>query len=467
MQKRRLFSFVMAIVLICVFCMAPLSVSAYTPDNETLSENLAKASIVVYLESTASAEQGIADRDSIMYENNGDMKLSPAAMMRIMVGLYAKKLIKEKKIDMDKTTGTYTLAIEEAYILGTGLTLANMEEGETWTVRDLLSLSMIQTAADAAVTLAAALSGSVDAFVLGMNEYAKELGCKNTTFANVTGLDHPNQKTTVHDMYIILRYALDDPDLSHMLSATEVTVKPVTKQATRSWESSNYMLRASSDYYYDAMQLGKTGVSDDSGKALASVSQLEGYRYLTVVMGCPLENENGETGTHYDSTRVLCNWAFNNFDYETMLTENQPMTRQKVELSWNTDTVTLVSKTPVSCLVPIGIDKNTVRTEIKLNDEVAFAPIKKGQVLGKAYLYIREDEKIGQVDLVAVESVNRSLLLYILYILKKIFSSPWMWIAIVAFILLLGGYIVLTIVNNQEKRRNARNSRRRKYKSLK
>ncbi len=154
--------------------MAPLSVSAYTPDNETLSENLAKASIVVYLESTASAEQGIADRDSIMYENNGDMKLSPAAMMRIMVGLYAKKLIKEKKIDMDKTRGTYTLAIEEAYILGTGLTLANMEEGETWTVRDLLSLSMIQTAADAAVTLAATLSGSVDAFVLGMNEYAKE-----------------------------------------------------------------------------------------------------------------------------------------------------------------------------------------------------------------------------------------------------------------------------------------------------
>ncbi|MBP5303597.1 MAG: D-alanyl-D-alanine carboxypeptidase [Clostridia bacterium] len=468
MKKTRLFGLFLVGVLLLVFVMSPLSVSAYTPDAETLKGNLAKASIIVFLEGTATAEQGVNGRDSIMYENNGDMKLSPGAMMRVMVGLYAKKLIKEKNIDMEKTTGTYTLPLEETYILGTGLTLANMEEGETWTVKDMLSLSMIQTSADACVTLAATLAGSVDAFVMGMNSYAKEIGCTNTTFGNVTGLDHPNQKTTVRDMYIMLRYAIDDPELHNMLGATEVTVKPVSKHPQRSWENSNYMLRGISDYYYEAMELGKTGVSDDSGKALASVCHSENYRYLTVVMGCPMENEYGEGGTHYDSTRVLCNWAFNTFEYETMLTENQPMVRQKVDLSWKTDTVTLVAENPLSCLVPLGVDPNTVRKEVVLNHERVDAPVKKGQVLGKAVLYIQEDVKIGEVNLVASESVKRSTLLYIWSRIEAVLSSPWLWVALGALVVLIIAYAILAFLHNQEKRRNARNHRRkRKYKPLK
>lgn len=467
MKKMKIFSIAVTLVLLVCTLMSPLSVSAYTLDDEAAKQNLAKASIIVYLESSASAEQGINGKDSIMYADHQDLILSPGAMMRIMVGLYAEKVIKEKNIDIDKTIGTYTLPLEETYILGTGLTLANMEEGESWTVRDLLSLSMIQTAADACVTLAATLSGSVDAFVLGMNQYAKELGCTHSSFTNVTGLDHAGQKTTVYDTYIMLRYALDNPELCKMLSATEVTVKPTTKHEERSWENSNYMLRPVSDYYYEPLQLGKTGWSDDSGKALASVAQIENYRYLAVVMGCPEENELGEGGTHYDSSRALYSWAYNTFDNQEVLAENQPMTRQKVDLSWSVDTVTLVTEDNLSCLVPEELDVNTVRTEITLNEEVAEAPIKKGQVMGKVSLYIREDEKIGEVNLVASESVNRSAVLFVLSRIKAILSSPWLWVALGALVLLIIAYVILAIVNNQEKKRNARNSRRRKYKPLK
>lgn len=467
MKKIRFLSFLMAVLVLGMLFVSPLSVSAYTPDNDTLKEDISKASIVVYLESSASAEEGVAGKDSVMYSKNEELSLSPGAMMRVMVGLYAKKLINEKKIDMDTTTGMYTLAIEEAYILGTGLTLANMEEGEVWSVRDLLSLSMIQTAADAAVTLAATLAGSVDAFVMGMNTYAKEIGCTHTSFGNVTGLDHPAQKTTAKDAYVMLRYALDDPDLVKMLGASEVTVKPVSGQATRSWENSNYMLRGSSDYYYDPIQLGKTGWSDDSGKALASVAQLDGYRYLTVVMGCPEENELGEGGTHYDSTRALCNWAFNAFTYELVLAENQPMTRQKVLLSWSVDTVTLVSEDVVHCLVPDGLDINTIRTEITLDNEEIEAPVEKGAVLGKASLYIREDEKIGEVNLIAAESVKRSGLLFILDRIKRILKNPWTWVILGTLFVFIIAYIILTIIHNQEKKRNARNRRKRKLKPLK
>ena len=74
---------------------------------------------------------------------------------------------------------------------------AQMEQDkETWTIKDLLTASLIQTAADACVTLAVTLSGSQQAFVDGMNQLAAQIGCKNTSFANVHGLDDPKQYTT-------------------------------------------------------------------------------------------------------------------------------------------------------------------------------------------------------------------------------------------------------------------------------
>ena len=465
MRRKQFLAFLFVMVLTICTVLSPFSVSAYTPDKQTQASITSKAAIVVYLDSGASAEKGTTGRDIIIYEQDKDRQLSPAAMMRVAVGLYARKLIEEKKIDMNTATGMYTEALQDKYVWGTGLSLANMNIGEKWTIKDLMSLSMIQTAADACVTLTATLAGSVDSFLLGMNEYVKSIGCKNTTFSNVTGLDDIKQKTTPYDMYIIMRYALDDPILSKMLGALETTIKPVSGGEVRSWENTNYMLRASSDYYYDPLQLGKTGVSEDSGKALASMASLDGYRYITVVMGCPEEDKDGDAGTHYETTRALLNWVFNKFEYVNMVAESQPMTRQEIRLAWSMDSITLVAENPLSCLVPQGLDTKTVRTEITLNQEDLKAPIKKGEVLGKATLFIRENEKIGEVNLVAEESVKRSTLLFVLDLCRRVITSPWLWVTIVLLVVLIGAYIVLSIRYNRKRKRNAR--AKKKYKSLK
>ncbi|MBR3290056.1 MAG: D-alanyl-D-alanine carboxypeptidase [Clostridia bacterium] len=430
--------------------------NAYEPDKKTAGEITAKAAIVVYLEATANAAEGIAGADTVVYEKNPDMKLSPAAMNRVMVGLYAKKLIKEKNIDINTATGIYTEALQDNYVWGTGLTLANMELGETWTVKDLLSLSVIQTAADACVTLAYTLAGSVEGFVQGMNEMAQSLGCTGTTFVNVHGLDAVGQKTTVHDMYIMLRYAMEDAELERMLSASEYSVKPVKGGEERSWENSNYMLRASSDYYYSPVALGKTGVSDDSGKGVASVAQRDGYRYMTVVMGCPMENEDGETGTHYDNSIALYEWAFGAFTYETVVSANQPMRRAPVLYSWNTDSVTLVSRKPLTCLVPNGLDLTTVRTEIELNQPELAAPVDRDTAVGTASVYLKDGTLLGQVELVASESVPRSTLLYVWHGVTSVLTSPWLWIGLLMLVLLVVGYVALMIKQNR-RRRAARN----------
>ena len=429
--------------------------SAYDLDKKTQREITAKSAIVVYLEATATAAEGVAGADTVVYELNPDMKLSPAAMNRILVGLYARKLIKEKKIDMNTATGVYTEALQDNYVWGTGLTLANMELGETWTVKDLLSVSMIQTAADACVTLAYTLAGSVEAYVQGMNELAQSLGCSGTTCVNVHGLDAVGQKTTVHDTYVLLRYAMEDAELERMLSATEYEVTPVKGGEERAWENSNYMLRPSSDYHYSPVTLGKTGVSEDSGKGVASVAQRDGYRYLTVVMGCPEENEDGETGTHYDNSIALYEWAFGAFTYETVLSANQPMCRAPVRFSWNTDSVTLVSRKPLTCLVPNGADLTTVRTEIQLTNETLDAPVDRDAALGTASMYLKDGTLLGQVDLVASESVSRSTLLYVWNGILSVLGSPWLWIGLLVLVLLIVGYAALVVRQNRHRRKSA------------
>lgn len=460
---------VSACIAVLCLCMTPLSVAAegYELPKDVAKNVTAKEAICVYADMSVDAAAGIAGKDTVLFERAANTPISPAATMRVMVGLYAKKLINDKKLNLDTVTGVYTESLRDNYIWGTGLSLANMEPNETWKLRDLLNLSMIQTAADAAVTLSVTTAGSVENFVSGMNEYAKSIGCKNTHFVNVTGLDDPAQKTTAYDLYVAMRYAMEDPDLSEALSSAEYTVTPVKNGQSRSWENSNYMLRGSSEYYYEPMVAGKTGVSETDGKALVSLSAFDSYRYLTVVLGCPEEDEDEDPGTHYNSTIALLQWAQNGFTYQTLLKKNQPMTRADIALSWSVDSLTLISQDAVTAVVPDELDLNTVRTEITLEKESFEAPIEKGQVLGHATLYIREDQAIGTVNLVAGESVKRSAVLFLWSRICAIFSSPWLVILFLLLLVLVVAYVILAVVHNREKKRSARNRSKRRYKPMK
>ena len=82
------------------------------------------------------------------------------------------------------------------------------------------------------------------------------------------------------------------------------------------------------------------------------------------------------------------------------------------------------------------------------------APIKKGQVLGKVELYIKTDQKIGEVNLVAGESIEKSQLLAVWAQVQSFLKSPWFYAALGLIAVLLVGYIILTIVHNYKLRRN-------------
>ena len=143
----------------------------------------------------------------ILYEKNIDEKMAPASMTKIMTILLIEEAIQRGELSL---TDDVIISSNASSMGGSQVFL---DPNTTLKVEDLLKSIVIASANDSAVAMAEKISGTVDAFVNKMNERAKELGCMNTNFVNVHGLDTENHYTTARDMAIIARELIKHDDI--------------------------------------------------------------------------------------------------------------------------------------------------------------------------------------------------------------------------------------------------------------
>lgn len=454
MKKIRLAAFFLCLAVLSGILAIPVAGEVLYTYPEAEGDRIESGSaMLVYLGTTA------AD-DVVLYEKEADIPYSPGALVRVMVGAYAMKAIEEKSLDLDIATGEYTLDMFNSTIAGTGLGNCNMAFGETWTLRDLLTASMVTTAADAALTMAVTVSGSEAAFVAGMNALAEEIGCTGSHFTNVTGLHDPNQYMTARDTIKITRYAADYPALRKMMELSQYSVNPVSKGSPRSWPASNELLRSVSPYYDSTVSYGRTGFANDLYSVVAMGSKA-GYEYMAVALGSPKTGDGDKAGVHYRDVSRLLRWGFKDFSYKTLLRKNEPVGRIDVDLSWETDSIAMVPVADFSTIVASGVDASQVIRVVTKTADALTAPVEKDQVVGKIELYLNIDQKIGEVELVTAEGAKRSDLLSTWEKFRQFLGSPWFYAGIALIGLLMVGYVVLNIVHNRNRRRQGRKRVRR------
>ena len=453
MCKRNLFR-LLFIPIVCLSLLAGVALPAYADTGAHSPGYTLPEGSTIYAESAILVNLGNhAKNDIVLYQKAADAVHAPGSMMRYMVVAYALHRIQDLGLDIDTATGAYTVEMFNRYVAGTGVPTANMAFNEMWTMRDLLAASFIQSASDAVTTLAYALDGSVEAFVSGMNALAVEIGCEYTHFANLTGLDSLSQYTTARDMYRIIRYAQQFSAFESLVARSQVNVKPVAGGNAHTLVTANSLLKASSTFYYGPLVYSRTGLSEHEGRTCASVARDSGYEFLVVVLACPEETATGETGLHYRDTRTLLRWAFNNFTYRTILGKSEILTNVKVNLVWNTDRLNLVPEREFATVVENGLNTDQIIKKIHVNNEEIDAPVEKGTVLGTVELIVNVDQKIGEVNLVASETLNRNWLLYAWSGVAGFFTSVWFWLGMVLLVLMAGGYLALNIVHNRRRRR--------------
>lgn len=181
---------------------------------------------------------------------------------------------------------------------------------------------------------------------------------------------------------------------------------------------------------------------------------------ICVVLGAPLTNENGSANlSHFVDSKSLLKWGFQNFQRTTISKEDAPVAQVAVTLSNESDCVMVKPVGEISRTLPVDLNLDDIQSNITLFQESVPAPITEGQVLGTITLSY-EGEVFGTLDLVAVNSVERSELLYRMAQAEAFFSKTETKL-ILGAVLVAAVAIVLKLFVFTKRRRTYSGRRRR------
>ena len=321
-----------------------------------------------------------ASTGKVLFMKNEYNAYSPASVTKIMTLLLVCEAIENGKISI---TDTVTVSKKAASMGGSQVFL---EEGERFSVEELIKCTVIASGNDAAVALAEFTAGSEEGFVKMMNRRADELGLKATAFENVTGLD---DTTTNH-----YSCAADIATMSRELIKHDIILKysSIWQDSIRNGEftltNTNRLVR-----FYDGCNGLKTGSTDKAGFCVSATAKRGNMQLIAVIMGAD------SSAVRNEEARTLLDYGFANFAlYERgeEYLENIPVIRGKC------DSTPLYSA-PFSSV----IDKSRL-SDVEMIYEIPeniSAPISSGQILGQI-IYKIDGEQIGKSDIYASEAVE-------------------------------------------------------------
>ena len=432
-MPKRLFSIIFTVILVFSVILTPLTVSAYEITGVDIT---AKAGILVSM-----------DTGEILYSNNIDQKMYPASLTKIMT---VTLMLESDRYD---PAGKITMTKEaQDLVLGTGSAVSNFKIGEEITQLDLVYTVLMSSLGDCAYFAAIYYGGSVEGFVEMMNEKAAELGLTGTHYSNPVGLHDVENYTTARDVCTLMTYALKNETFKTVCTASRYTIEATNMSDKRTLSTTNFLIDNTTNYYYQYAKGGKTGYTDEAGRCLASFASFGGYNYMCVLMNCP---PNADRRYEFVESAELYRWAFNNFSFKEVANSTDPVCEMPVELSLDTDFVSLYFEKPFVTVLPNEADDSTIVVKTHLNAESVEAPVKKGEVLGTAEV-IYAEQVIGTVNLVAGGSVKESKLLIALKYVKSFFSSVYMKAVYVLIALAVVIFILMVIRLNMARIRKRR-----------
>ena len=382
------------------------------------------------------------DTGAVIYEKNVDERIYPASTTKLMTMAVAIEMI-------DDLNETLTFDKDASYAdLVIGSSNMGLKDGEVITLQDLLYGIAIASANEGTNALAIHLCGSIEAFVAKMNAQAEAWGMTGTHFANTHGLTDENHYTTVRDMAILAQKVFSDERLLPYLSVGSYRLPATNMNEERTLISTNQLLRVNSGNYYKYAVAGKTGSTTAAGYNLISLARYKNMEYLCLMMNADYELE---TNPVFADSIEMFRWAYSNFGIQTLLTETTSVCEIEVALCAKSDYVMLVPEAAIEAVVADDEDIESFERVIE-TEEIAYAPIEVGDVLGKVTL-VKDGVEYGTVNLVASTALERSTILYYLHLVRNFFSNTIVQIVTVVVIVAIILYIIFMIWQNNKRRR--------------
>lgn len=326
---------------------------------------------------------------TVLFEKNSREQRSPASITKIMTLLLIFEELEKGTLTMEEEVVT------SAYAKSMGGSQVFLEEGEKQTVETLIKCIVIASGNDASVAMAEHMAGSEEEFVRRMNQKAKELGMVHTKFEDCCGLTESAQHyTTAEDVAVMSRELIHRfPRILEYSSIWMENITHVTNKGSEEFclTNTNKLIRS----YEGCMGL-KTGSTSVAKYCVSAVAKRGDVTLLAVVMGAP------DPKVRFRDAATMMNYGFGICNLYT--DDNKEKLAPVPVTGGIKETVGCKYKEEFCYLDTQGKNLEQVEKKVKYEKNLS-APIKKGEVLGKA-IYFLEGEKIGETEIISTESVK-------------------------------------------------------------
>ena len=327
--------------------------------------------------------------NEILYELDPDIQIYPASMTKIMTSIVAFDLLEKNKLSLNDK---FTISENAWRLSQAGYSSMFIMINDQVSVENLLKGIIIASGNDACVALAEGIAGSEANFADMMNEKAAEIGMTSTNFTNSSGINDPDNVSTVRDIALMSKYLIQNYPIYYELFAEKTFTWDRTGGDSIKQGNRNPLL-----YKNVGVDGVKTGYLAVEKYSLASSMKNNDRRLIAVVSGFETKNKRSS-----ESLKLL-NWGFRNtntfeiskkdvtiFELETWLG-----VKNKIKATTKEDYYITINKKDISHL------------KISLEyDGPVTAPVENGKQIAKIMIS-KKDEIIKSVPLYAAEDLKK------------------------------------------------------------
>ena len=327
-----------------------------------------------------------AGSGEVIYELNSLERMPIASVCKVMTLTLVFEAVEGGKLHY----GDQVCVSERA--AGMGGSQVFLQSGLNYTVDELIKSVVVCSANDSCVALAEAVSGSEESFVAAMNERAERLGCRDTLFANCTGLPKQTQYSCARDVAIMFANLTGHEKYFDYSSIwLEDFVHPDGR--TTSMTNTNKLIRR-----YSACDGGKTGFTNEAGFCLASTAERDNLRLVSAVLG------GGTSDARFDSSENLLNYGFANYCNKMVLDSEVNINDRLSVLMGVKESVCVRAERDSFVFCRRG-EQPEISFVVSL--PAAKAPVFKGDVVGRIEVY-RDGVMCDSLALVCSEQADRA-----------------------------------------------------------
>lgn len=319
----------------------------------------------------------------VLYEHNSHEALRPASVTKVMSILLIMEALDSGKISL---SDSIPCSENAASMGGSQIWL---DPRETLTVDEMLKAICVASANDCVVAMAEYLGGSEEGFVQMMNDKAKNLGMKDTTFKNCHGLDEDGHVTSSYDISLMSKELLNNhPDITKYTTIWTDSLRDGKSELT----NTNKLIRS----YKGATGL-KTGSTGLALYNLSASATRDNLSLIAVIMKAP------STKVRFAEAQKLLDYGFSTFSFKQFGKKDEIVKSLTVTKGSHSSVEAILSDN-AGTLLEKGKDKN-VEQNLTLEDSIS-APIHAGQKLGEVS-FVLDGQTLSTIDIVAKNEVEK------------------------------------------------------------